>query len=235
MYILKYINLVLLTCSLFVFEVSPSIKRDYDISKQYLKALLPIDPIIVEAGAWDGNDTLEMGDIWPTGTIHTFEPVPSLNEILKERVKPFKNIHSYTYALSDKNGITQFYISSGTSTASSSLLAPKEHLEAHPTVYFNQIIDVETITLDAWAEKYNISRIDLLWLDIQGAELKVLKASPKILKTVKAIYTEVSEREFYEKNSRYNDIKEWAEKNDFALAWEGTFPDYGGNVLFIKK
>ncbi|MBK6479822.1 MAG: FkbM family methyltransferase [Saprospiraceae bacterium] len=76
--------------------------------------------------------------------------------------------------------------------ASSSLLEPKDHLIDHPDTSFKDKIQVQTITLDDWAFQNNISKVDLLWLDMQGFELNMLKASNKILATVKVIHTEVS-------------------------------------------
>jgi len=48
------------------------------IPKKYFRAFLPEKPVILEAGAHKGKDTVELAKIWPKGTIHAFEPVPTL-------------------------------------------------------------------------------------------------------------------------------------------------------------
>ena len=43
-----------------------------------ISPLLPNNPIVVEAGAFNGADTKEISQFWPQGTIHAFEPVPEI-------------------------------------------------------------------------------------------------------------------------------------------------------------
>jgi hypothetical protein len=57
------------------------------ISKEYIARFLPPNPIIVEAGAHSGKDTLSMCMLWPSGTIYAFEPIPAIFEQLVERTK----------------------------------------------------------------------------------------------------------------------------------------------------
>src|ERR1700733_5696671 len=47
-------------------------KKVLSMAAQYL----PSNPIIVEAGAFDGKDTQLMAQFFPQGAIHTFEPDP---------------------------------------------------------------------------------------------------------------------------------------------------------------
>ena len=70
-----------------------------------LKKLLPADPIIVEAGAFDGKDSKKMCQEWPNGIIHSFEPVPEIFALLGENTQDCPNIKRYPYALSNSTGI----------------------------------------------------------------------------------------------------------------------------------
>ena len=115
------------------------------------------------------------------------------------------------------------------------MLLPKKHLEIHPDVFFQEKITVQAITLDDWALQHEIKHVDMLWLDLQGYELQVLRNSASILRGVKVIYTEVNLIENYENGALYNDLKMWLLEKGFeveqeALAWQDA-----GNVLFIKK
>ena len=62
-------------------------------------------------------------------------------------------------------------------------MEPIEHLKDHPGTLFNKKIQVKTSTLDTWAAENNIAKIDMLWLDMQGFELKMLKESKVIFQT----------------------------------------------------
>ena len=137
--------------------------------------------------------------------------------------------------MSNKDGVARMYVSSGVSDASSSLLQPTGHLNDHPDVYFDDTIDIRTITLDKWAEENNIPSVDFLWLDMQGFEFKMLETSARIFPTVKAIHTEVSMRETYENAILYTDFKIWLEAKGFRLVKEAIPPGADmGNALFVR-
>ena len=127
------------------------------------------------------------------------------------------------------------FISSGASDGSSSLLQPTGHLIDHPDTFFRETIMVRTMTIDDWAREQSINAIDLLWLDMQGLELAVLKASPQILKTVRVIHTEVSVREQYANTPLYPEVRSWLAEQGFRVEVEAIPPSWdGGNVLFVR-
>jgi FkbM family methyltransferase len=146
-----------------------------------------------------------------------------------------RNIECINLALAERSGSTEMFISSGVSDGSSSLLKPTGHLIEHPDTYFNDTISVNTTTIDTWADSRHITFIDMLWLDLQGYELSVLKSSPNILKMVKVIHTEVSVRQQYEGAPLYAELREWLEIQGFSVIMEAIPASWdGGNVLFIR-
>ncbi len=203
--------------------------------------LLPQDPVIIEAGAFQGHDSIRMANQWPNGTIHAFEPVPEIFEKLKIATAAYTNIHCYNLALSNSDGHATFYVSEkpgkpGIPSQAGSLYKPKERLKFSP-IQFPSAIEVQTITLEHWAQQNNIDRIDCLWLDMQGNELNVLKAAPHILKNVKVIYTEVSFIESYEGLPQMPEVKAWIESQGFeeyGRDFENTTYWFFGNILFYK-
>lgn len=175
-----------LTTSLFS-EASTYTKNDI---LELVKKYIPNAPVILEAGAHKGEDTVVMGKTWPQGIIHAFEPLPKTYQILKNTTQDFANVKGYPYALSDKIGKANFYVCV-TGEGASSLLAPKPILD--PYMIFDLMpVVVDCTILDEWAKQNKVAHIDFMWLDMEGAELIVLKSSCEILSTVKAIYTEVN-------------------------------------------
>jgi FkbM family methyltransferase len=203
-----------------------------NISKKIIEYYLPPNPIIVEAGAHIGRDTRKMNIAWPTSTIHAFEPVPELFAILSHNVLPNSNIFCYPLALSNITGITTLFMSSGRSTATSSLLEPTKQFRKSDTIFTP--IEIQTTTLDDWAQKYYINRVDCLWLDMQGAELLVLKASPTLLKTVSVIYTEVNFIQRYKGMPLYPEIKQWLIEQGFTIVHEACKSSDWGNILCVR-
>jgi len=211
-------------------------------SIKYSAPYLPNNPIIVEAGAFNGSDTLRLATQWPNGHVHAFEPVPELFKAIEKRVANHTNISCYKQALSNRDGTAQLYLSEkpgkpGKVSQGNSLLPPKERLK-HSTLTFDRTITVPTISLDSWAQKYQIPHIDLLWLDMQGHELAVLQASQHIIKTVKVIFTEVSFIESYANQPQMDDIIAWMNAHDFVEKgrdFSNTTDWFFGNMLFVKR
>ncbi len=212
---------------------------------QFIKPFLPDNPVIIEAGSYNGEDTLQLAQFWPEGKVFAFEPVPELMEQTKRKTCFYPNISCFQKALSDRNGIATFYLSEwgGKVAGSSSLLPPKEHLNCDPSVSFPGVLKIETTTLDEWAKHQNVENIDFLWLDMQGYELNMLKES-KLALNASVIYTEVEFLEAYEGQYLYEDITSWMHSNGFQLIatdFDETQIDqemqnrrYWGNALFIK-
>ena len=209
------------------------------IPKLYIRLMLPDAPVIVDAGAHVGGDTQEMSRLWPRATIHAFEPVPDLFRQLTANTAGLGNVHRHPLALGAETGAAQMFVSGGGSDASSSLLMPKEVLQINPHVLFGGRITVPTTTLDAWAQENDVGRIDFLWLDMQGAELRMLEAAPRILAGVQAIHLEVSLMEFYEASPLYAQVRMWLEDRGFRLEAEEIVQSQagepvGGNALFLR-
>lgn len=214
----------------------------YDIDKKILKQFLPKNPIILDAGAYNGNDSVELIKLFPNGKIFAFEPVPAVHKQLMSTTKDYKNISCYPYALSDTTGKQIIYVSTGqynnmpgVADASSSLLPPKDHLKICPRITFEEKIEIQAYNLDEWAAKHGVERIDFMWLDLQGYELPVLKAAPNILKNVTAIYTEVSLKELYEGMVLYDEYVAWFYANGFIKVWEGGVSNSQKNILFVRN
>lgn len=200
------------------------------------------EPVIVEAGAFTGQDTIKMAKYWPQGIVYAFEPVPEIYEQLKSAVAPYTNIYTYQCALSTKVGTALLYLAEkndkqGRITQASSLYPPKERLTISP-IQFSRTITVLTDTIDSWALKQEISHIDVLWLDVQGYEYAVLKASPNMLSTVSVIYTEVAFIEAYAGQPSMQTMIDFLLAHNFEIIgrdFSETSSRFFGNLLCVKK
>ena len=245
---------VFLGCSLFGFKAvagAKLFKRDAEarVVLNLVKKYLPENPVILEAGAHNGGDTVILAQTWPKGRVHAFEPQPLLAEQLKLTTKKYPNVQCYQIGLSNTDGEALFYDSEhdfepGRPFASGSLLEPKIHLKYSPHVKFNKQFMVPITTINAWAKQNDVSQVDFMWLDLQGMELPALQAATDLLSKVKVIYTEVEFVEAYKGQSLYRDIKKWLETQGFELmatdftAKEEQRPSierWYGNAIFVKK
>jgi len=198
----------------------------------FLKKLLPENPIILEAGAQFGEDTSWMSEMWPQGKIFAFEPSSESYPALVKVSEKYNNISVEQLALSNKTGKHPFYLAGG----ASSLLQPSPEINR---VYFHADLEhpaiVEVTTLDAWAQSKGISKIDFMWLDMEGNELNALKGGLSILKTVKVIYTEVNLQTFWNDCVLVAELTSWLEAHGFEKMWEDIAPNWHGNILFVNN
>jgi 2-O-methyltransferase len=203
------------------------------ITKQYIAQFLPQNPTILEAGAHIGRDTVKMSKLWPEGAIYAFEPVPELFKQLQENTKAYTNIICFPVALSNRVGHATMYVSSGASTAASSLHEPSEYHIKRPEVSFTPV-ELPTTTIDTWAKEQDIDHIDFMWLDMQGHELIALEGAAKILPTVKVILIEASLTERFKDNPLYQEVHAWMEKHGFQAVQEDIPKHDKINILFVR-
>jgi FkbM family methyltransferase len=207
-----------------------------------LAELIPDNITIVEGGAFHGNDTQQMAQTWPNSTIYSFEPIPELFAILTENTKAYTHVHPINIALAEKDGDATFWPSEspkkpGKHSQAGSLLKPKERLK-WSEIRFNDPIQVKTISLDSWARREKIDRIDFLWLDLQGYELPVLQGAEQLLPNISYIYTEVNFVEAYEGQKIYPEIVRWLEERNFEVIgkdFDETETWFFGNILCRNK
>ena len=122
----------------------------------------------------------------------------------------------------------------GARGGSSSLLRPTGHEQMFPEVEFVETVDVPVTTLDLWAEEFEVGRVDFAWLDLQGMELAVLSASPRVLGGLTAVCMEVSRRELYADGPLYPEVVAWMQSQGFSVAVDRV-PVIVGNMLFVRR
>ncbi|HMG93403.1 MAG TPA: FkbM family methyltransferase [Chryseolinea sp.] len=206
------------------------------VTELYLnvKKYLPKNPNILEAGAHMGYDTYGLARIWSAGRVYAFEPVPDLYAELRERTRNLKNVKTFKLALGNENRNLEMYVSGGGSTASSSILKPRDHLEVFPAVTFDNKISVQVKKVSDWAKSENISVIDLFWLDMQGFEVYALQGAGDLLRNVKVIYTELCRNELYSGMFTKESYIEFLDKSGFdliSLTGDGEISD----GIFVNK
>jgi 2-O-methyltransferase len=210
------------------------IGEDGEISKRYIAKFIPRNPVVIDAGAHRGADSIEMARLWPGAVVHAFEPVPDVFALLTKKTQDYRNIRRYQLALGEKEDEAEMFVSVG-QDASSSLLKPQAILTEHPEITFKPNCRVRVTTIDQWAQENGVDHVDFMWLDMQGYELKALEGAQSILKKVSAIHTEVNLKETYSGANLYGEFRAWLEGRGFKVNKEDIGDESGGNVLFVRE
>lgn len=203
-----------------------------------ISKFLPSNPIILEAGAHYGLDTVNFYKLWPLSRVLAFEPNPSAFEKLAKQTAGLENVSLYNFGLSDNPGTALFYVCYGTEgnnpefEGASSLLPPSESMEIH---YGGPRIEITCVLLDDWCKQNGVDHIDFMWLDMEGMELQVLKSSPEILDTVKVIYTETNMYPFRIGTTGYQELRSFLESSGFKLLSHWYLKGLQGDAIFIRS
>jgi FkbM family methyltransferase len=216
-----------------------------------LKKLIPIvdkfigsDNVftILEAGSHKCEDTIDMADMFPNSHIYTFEcnktTLPECREVIKDR----KQITLTEKALNDVTGDVTFYPinkektkttwADGNQGASSLFVASG----MYPVeLYVQDEVKVESIRGDEFCEQNNINRIDILWLDAQGAELKILKGLGKHLEDVMIIQAEVEFLPQYAGQPLCGEVMHYLEQNGFYFYGFHDKWEWSADAIFVNK
>lgn len=158
------------------------------------------DPVIFDIGTHYAEDTLEMLGMYQHANVYMFEPDPRCVAIIKTRCPKG---HLFEGVVSDVDGEVGFHASGVDGSGwdgSGSIFVPTGHLTAFPVVKFaSERRAVPSTTLQTFVVKENVSLIDLIWMDVQGAEEKVILGGLDFIKgNVKAIFTEYENVPLYE-------------------------------------
>jgi FkbM family methyltransferase len=120
-------------------------------------------------------------------------------------------------------------------SASSSLLEFGTHRDFHPDIHFVKTVEVVTTTIDELNQNYDFSKVELIAIDIQGAELLALKGAVETLKTAKEVFLEVTEKEMYVGCGLLDQVGAFLDEYGFQLKDKSIIPDRRwGDALFVK-
>ncbi len=200
---------------------------------EMVKEVLPDNPVILEAGAHYGEHTAVLSHKWPNGTVHAFEPNPDAFSKLEERTQLLKNVVRYPLGLFDCKAVLPFYMNrKAGNDGASSLLEGYARMSRH---YFGPVIEVPVTTLELWQQEHGIDHIDFFWLDLEGAELQVLKGNPNLLEETKAIYAEVNFKEFRKGMTQYEELAEFLRELGFVESDWHPYKWGQADVLFTRE
>jgi FkbM family methyltransferase len=148
---------------------------------QYLKGALRSGMVCVDAGANVGYFTVLMSrQIGPSGSVIAFEPTPRTFGVLEQNAKlnHLTNVTLEQCALSSHEGTLTFHVGPPGFEVYNSAGAI-----THPSASHQAFAEVQVgcVTLDHYLRQRGIPRVDLIKMDVEGAELSVLQGMEQTL------------------------------------------------------
>lgn len=139
--------------------------------------------VVVDVGSYIGYFSLLASErVGDTGCVYAFEPVPRNYERLMRNLKvnQVKNVKAYNFGLSDKEEVLPIYVPKD--NPGETTLQQKSYSEiTQGTKMEKERVKVSLIPFDSFFEDNALDRIDVVKMDIEGAELKALKGMENAL------------------------------------------------------
>lgn len=173
-------------------------------------------PVVVDVGANAGQTAEKIKNIWPNSLLHCIEPLEEPYSKLERKTRHYADVRTYNHALGTHNGPKEFYVNNHQpmlsgffelNPDSKDSIALNSPEPAHENFLDGYKTIVECKTLDTWAEQNNITHIDLLKMDAQGAEPDILRCGRNILNNTNVIVTELMFYDLYKKSFSFYDIE----------------------------
>jgi putative glycosyltransferase len=179
--------------------------------------------------------------------IELIEPNPEACRILRERFGSRPEVHVIEAAALDQPGLTTLHIHTSRtgSTEPASVLPLKRFKEIVTTLKTPQAIEVCADRLDALLDRFDLNgdHFQLLNIDVQGAELRVLRGAERTLASVAAVVVEVHVIDLYDGGASEGELDEFLKQRGFERAdviyhelydERGTFPAWG-EALYVRR
>lgn len=143
-----------------------------------LKKIVKPGMIIIEAGANTGSETFILGKLTGSeGKVLAFEPVGHIYQklLVNKKLNPeISSVQIFENALGGQNETISLYIAD-TELSNQGMSSKIKFEEAVDS------IQVKQYTIDHFAEEQQLDKVDLIKIDVQGAEAEILYGASKVL------------------------------------------------------
>jgi FkbM family methyltransferase len=182
------------------------------------KQLLPNPMVIFDIGMHHGHTTKEYLENFSEARIYGFEAEHQNFLSAKKMLKSYQpRLTLIESAVFNVDGKVSFNVNTHDGTHSIFDIGKQQYWAGKATT--KNIKQVNSITLDNYCDLNEIGHIDILKMDIQGAELNALKGARKLLsqKNITMIVTEVEFKELYKNQPLYEDLAVYLRDYGYVL------------------
>lgn len=186
----------------------------------FIPSLVPADGVVLDLGANKGtfSKTVRKRYGW---RCYAVEPNPAV----WREIESDEDLQTFNLAVSDRDGPVDLNLSGN--TESSSLLP----LSAEPS---SMVVRVEAVTLPTFLQRQQIPRVDLLKVDIEGAEIRLFQSLPdQLLVQIGQIAVEFHELMGHTDVGEIRSLMRRMDDLGFAV-FKMSFSHYA-DVLFVNR
>ena len=198
--------------------------------------------VVFDVGARDCAESADFARAYPAATVFAFECNPATLPKCRAAAAAESRIRLTEKAVADKEGRLSFFpidparSVGGTPGGNHGASSIFEASGAYPEeTYVQNRIEVESIRLDRFCAAAGVTAIDILWMDVQGAELLVLKGLGDLLPQVSFIHMEVEFFEIYKGQALFPAVDALLAGRGFRLAGFTSYSQYAADALYVGQ
>ena len=160
---------------------------------------------IAYVGAHEGEVALGMNQIFPRKKFYLIEPAPETFKKLVENVSPWQNMKCLNLGAGAQEEELDIFVDNF-SAASSLLPYLEKATQEFPFLGKTHTSRIKVKPLDQILQGCGAEEIDMLIMDVQGYEDKVLQGATLTLRSCKIIISELSLQPLYESSSTFDSV-----------------------------
>ena len=189
---------------------------------------------LIHVGANEGQERLDYARCAMNPCIYV-EPIMTVFQRLLSNIDGMAGHTGINAVCSDKAGEIIFFNIASNDGLSSSMLPLGEHLRFHPTIVYTSSQKMITTTVDKILSERKMQP-NLLIVDTQGADLKVLQGAKRSLKDVfDGVFVEVSIAPLYEGGCSFEEISSFLKLQGYEMAWMSLNESGHGDAFYARK
>ena len=181
--------------------------------------------IFFDVGAHKGETLKLFSNNFNIREFYCFEPSPINFEYLKKKnLRNKKNVKIFNFGLGDKESVLAFnQLEESSSSTLVDINQDSNYYKKKQKIlnFFNlnrdkrKKINVNMHCLSEFMKKESIDKIDILKIDTEGYEYKVIKGAKENIKNIQYIYFEHHFDDMLKKDYSFSDIHRYLTKNGF--------------------
>ena len=188
---------------------------------------------IMDIGSLDGGDSLRFNSWYSDATVYSIEGSPHNFDVMNKKIGVRENLKTFNYVMSSIDGMVDFHrtVYPDNTTESGrmdmgTIYTLKESKKQKHNLKSADSIRVESVSFDKFCEMNNISSVDFVHVDIEGASYDMVVGMNKVLP--KLIFMEQEGQEFFtDKPTGNKELKELLMSKGYELVL-----DLGNDFLF---
>jgi len=191
--------------------------------------------VIVNLGSRDGNEDVCFAQNFPKARVISFEPNPETYQTVLSTTFPYTSITPCNLAATEFDGTIDFY-QNKTGNHGASSIFKKSGLYDYIEDYKQDVIQVRSVRLDNFLGSIGIKKVDLLWADIQGAELSAFRGMGELMNGVKCVNTEIEYKPIYHGQPLYDEVRAFLELKGLKETYKTCrYDDFWGDAIFVRE